>query len=264
MESSGVGLRGLSLEVGWTTTLTLLVVAGFAFFSAAGWPGDASPCLGQPCWCEPIRSGPIREPWNTLSNLPLFALALGMAAHAAAARRRSMARAHAVLSVFAYALWIEGTGALYYHASLVEWAAIIDGSSVLTIWGAIISTSLFRLFRFSPSVLVLCVALLLLAAVIYRVGQDLPVEIAGFFMMLTTLTLEPVILRRHRNPGPAWKLRIALGALVASAAVWGLALPGGALCEAGIPFHAVWHILAGLAVTFFGLHAAESAERDRA
>jgi hypothetical protein len=258
--SSGPGPG--SWELAAAGVLVAVALGALGFGIAAGWPGTETACAHERCWCEALQPGPVREPWNTFSNLPLFGLCFFVAARACAERRRGRRRANAVLVTFAYALWLQGTGALLYHASLVGWTSVIDGASVLAIWGALASTSLLRLFRAPPRLLCFIVPAALVAAFAYRLGVQTEIEVPGFFLMLFTLGMEPVILFRQRAPRRLRELAIGFAAFLGSVLVWNLALPGRAWCEAAFPWHAAWHILAGLAVVFFGLHAAENAQRD--
>jgi len=239
--------------------VTLLIFSGGV---VGGWPGAPDACAFERCWCEALRPGAVREPWNTYSNLPLLGFSLFAAARAVAARRRGLDRRHAVLVVFAYALWLQATGALLYHASLMGWASVIDGASVLAIWGALASTSLVRLMRWPTRVLWILVPVSLAFAFVYRLGIHPKIETPGLVLMLITLGLEPVILGRQRAPRRLRELALGFAAFLGSALVWNLSLPGRPWCEAAFPWHAAWHILAGVAVLCFGLHAAENAQRD--
>jgi len=254
--TSAAATRAGISDGAWFAALSLASVIGLVLGAATGWPGAPSPCADTRCWCEVVRDGSVREIWNTVSNLPIFALAIFVAVRASWFRRRGRRRAAAIARTFAYALWLQATGALLYHASLVEWAAIVDGASVLAIWGALLSTSLFRVGGGSPRTLADAVAGFGIAAGAYRACIHPDIETPAFGLMLATLSLEPVATWRRPKPRRLGWLAGALVCFGASVVVWSLARPGAALCELAFPFHALWHVLAGLAITAFGLHAA--------
>lgn len=248
------------LEVRLAAAAAALSLFAFAFAAALGWPGSPDPCLSEPCWCEPIGSGGIREFWNTLSNVPVFGVSIGLAAHAAARRKRGERRAAWVLAAFAYAAWMEATGALFYHASLLTWTSVLDGASVLGIWGVIFSTSLLRGLDLSGRRLLALVVITSAFALFYRAAMFTVIEWPGLTYLGCTLLLEAYLLRTGPRPLHLFGLRLALLALLASTLAWSLALPTSGYCMV-FPGHALWHVTASLAVASFGLHAAHDAQR---
>jgi hypothetical protein len=160
-----------------------------------------------------------------------------------------------LLGSFAYALWIEAAGALFFHAALTSWSQIFDASSVLCVWAVVIVSCLFRLRLLARELLTWAVAAGTVCAFGVRVFFTEHIETTGLICLVSTLAMEAWLVRkRTRNSGPRWFLIAALACLASSFVFWGGALPGGFLCGVGVG-HALWHIAAACAVGLFALHA---------
>ena len=62
-------------------------------FALAGWPGEVNGCVERgTCFCEAFRTGTVRQPANTLSNLGFMAGAVAIALHSQRARQRGPER----------------------------------------------------------------------------------------------------------------------------------------------------------------------------
>lgn len=231
-------------------------LALYGLLAGLGWPFAASACLeGVPCWCEAQHPGWIREPWNTWSNLPVLA---GSVALAARAVRTVDPRRRAVLHVFAYGMWAQAAGAMYFHGSLTQWTRLFDKTSVLIVWGAILCTSLLRLGWIGLRELPLAVAASSALATVYIVGFGLDLNLGGLASLASFLAAEAVLRRREQRGSP-WLFRLTLAAFVASLLAWALSIPGSPVCESAFPSHALWHLSVGVAVFSLALHASRAA-----
>lgn len=233
--------------------LTFAALASYAILYALGFPGAPSICLSQgSCWCESPTGKWALEPYNTWSNLSVYLCGFGLSW---LIEPRSKAPSHydrSFLIAFSYALWLQATGALFFHGTLTQWSRDFDASSVLMVHGIIVSSSLIRLGLLSKKVLPLAVIVSTVFAWSYRGILGLPIDPIGLTCLLTTLTIETRLLWGQPKP---LLLKISLFALVLSLFVWGFTQPGRFLCEV-FPGHALWHVGMGVAVGSFGLHAA--------
>ncbi len=239
----------------WTAlTATVGALVVYAALAAAGWPGAASPCLaGAPCWCETPIPGWVREPWNTASNLPVFAASIWVGWLAG---RATGAREVAILRVFSYALWVQAAGAMFFHGALTAWSQSADRTSILMVWGAILCTSLVRLGVLSVARLPLAVGATSAAALLYVVGLGLDVNVGGLTCLGTFFALEILLATRPGRPASPVYFRAAVGLFVVSLLAWAMSIPGSPLCDAPVSPHAVWHLAVGGAVTCLARHAA--------
>jgi len=236
--------------------LTAITWGALGALAASGYPGAPSACrFSGGCWCETPTSGWVREPWNTWSNLPVFACALLMARLARDEGGLGPAVDRPLAIAFSYALWVQGTGALFFHASLSQWSRLVDASSVLCVWGVVVTSCLIRLGMLPARFLKQCVALTTVLAFAYHGWLGLPIDPVGLTCLLSTVGMEFVLARRRKRP--SWPLRGSLICLAVSMFLWQSTHPQGFLCGV-LPGHALWHFGMSFTVFLFGLHAITS------
>jgi len=163
-------------------------------------------------------------------------------------------RERTLRGTFVYALWAAGAGSLFFHGSLTLWSQGVDRASIFLTWGAVLSTSLFRLGLFGVEQLPGVVAASSVAAVTLVLGFGVDINVLGLSCLGSFLVLETV-LRRRDGPAadPRW-IRIALGAFAVAMVSWVLSLPGSAACDSPVPTHAVWHVAVAVALVAVSLH----------
>lgn len=231
-------------------------IALFVWLAEQGWPGAPSRCLQDLiCYCEQTQRGLARQPLNTWSNLAVVPVALLIAANSA-----SLPRGLGRLGLaFSIAVSCQGLCSMFFHGSLTQWGAVLDGVSIFFVVGLVLGVNLVRLRRLEPRRLPAWVALCLGIALGYRLLL-LPV-MAPLFLLTGALIVvtewaaaraEP----KHRRRWFRWAMLLLLAATLA----WSLSLlPGFPLCSQLFPWgHALWHVLAALLTGTLWLHARET------
>lgn len=241
----------------------ILVLCGlswavFTLLSYLHFPGEPSACLAlAPCWCETPTAGWVYEPWNTWSNLPVFACSIFVARlardHTGTGLAQSPVYDRPLLIAFSYALWIQAAGAFFFHGALTQWSRVFDASSVLCVWGVVVLSSLLRLGLLKKRFLLGGIVASNIFAFIYRGVFEFSIDVVGLLCLISTLIMEVILSRRRERV--SFLLYASLGLLALSMFFWNTCKPGGLLCGI-VPGHAIWHLGMGGSVTLFGLHAA--------
>jgi hypothetical protein len=237
--------------------LSAISLGAYFVLAWLGMPGEPSACFEQGCWCEHPRDGIVREPYNTWSNLPVFAVAILMARFIDDRRVAGpdVIYDRSFIVAFSYALWIQASGAFYFHGSLLEWTRIFDAGSVLCVWGTVMTTSVIRMGFLHNKYLAHGIVLTSTFAFTYRaVGGN--IDWVGSACLLVALVFEATMAWRCRKVSPL--LFGAFVSLIVSLVFWNLAKPGGTLCGV-FPGHALWHLGMGCTVGLLALHAARDA-----
>jgi len=243
----------------WTTAGALCVAfAALGAFAWAGWPGAPNRCLASgSCFCEAARTGLVRQPANTLSNLGFVAVGLAVAAASGRRRARGGARGNAlaasplVSTLAALAIALLGPGSMFLHASLTGWGGRVDVLSMY-LWASFtLAYAALRAFAFSTARFAGVFAALLALTFWSKLASEVSSD-AIFGLLLAGFLL---------GEGAVWRLRPELRqerrwlalALLCFGAGFALWLPSrrsdGALCDPGswLQGHAAWHLLSAAA-----------------
>ncbi len=217
-----------------------------------GWPGDVGTTATS--FCETLRSGPIKQPANTWSNLGFLIVGLWIGAFAA--RRGVEASANPMRGTVLYPMLyasvatLLGPGSMAMHASTTTWGARLDVFSMYLWISFTIAYGFVRLCDIN--VQSFAVGFVLLAATL---GVSLFLPISGSLVfgvgVVAYAGIELVLWRqrKHRTGDRRWLAGAATAFLIAFC-IWVPSHTGGALCapDSLLQGHAIWHILDAVAV----------------
>lgn len=221
-----------------------------------GWLGDEIGRGGE--FCEATRSGWVKQPVNTWSNLGFTAAALAIARRIDTAPVRPGVRSPLVLFSLVVALLGPGSAAMHATETAVGGHLDLLGMYLLASFAA--AYAVVRSGRLGlRGGGWLFVTLVVLCEVVGAFPVVLPVLMhpgnAIFAaLLLTTLVLE-VGLARRRATQVRWGLA-SVGTLLVAFAIWNLAKDDSLLCH---PYsiaqgHGVWHLLDAAAAYLLARH----------
>ena len=236
-----------------TTGLLVAAVAG-------GWLG-ADVGRGDD-FCEAARSGWVKQPANTLSNLGFVVAGLAVARHAGRTALGGTATAYACLVV------VLGPASAAMHATQSAAGGHLDLLSMYLVASFAAGYALMRLRGRGPRLL--AGAFLVFVATCELVGtisDDVPVvrysgNLAFAALLLTAIVVEVLLWRRAAAAGgPRTDLRwgaAALATLLAAFAIWNLTKAAWCDPDSLVQGHAAWHLLGAVAAyLLFRLWASE-------
>jgi hypothetical protein len=211
-------------------------------------------CMPDRCFCERIRSGAIRQPANTWSNLGFILVGLSIiasATHDLCRRPRpdvlnpNPMRAQFVYpAVYGIATLLIGMGSVFYHSSLAFAGQTVDVVSIYLLTSFMVIYSLFRAGWIGTRAFV--ATYLSSNAVLALMAINWPVTRRYIFilLLLAVLVSEAVVRRRTRPTMNQSFFYATLANLVAACACWIVDITG-AVCLPNSWFqaHAMWHIL---------------------
>lgn len=224
-------------------------------------------------FCEYARSGLLREPANTVSNLAFVASGLVMAWQAERDGRRNrgnsfMRRPLLVFLFSAFTIFL-GFGSAALHGSETNLGGELDLLGMYFVAGFMLAYAMRRCFDWSWSafVIVFMLAVLFCKAAGLYAQVDVPIvdytgsaafalliALAAAFELINTLSHK---VRRQDK----WGIYAALSFLVAFA-IWNFGRNDHPFCDPAswLQPHALWHLLFALALYFvFRLYASEKA-----
>lgn len=259
---SNIGLWLGILETGVALVLVFILGSG-------GWPGEDDDCIArQDCHCERLRSGIIKQPSNTWSNLAFVLVGLVILGARIWDRTKAVDVQNPMATVpiysitFGILLVTVGLGSIFFHASIKRWGSVVDNLAMYLFLTYVILYDLFRLAGWDNVAAFFLVFILVnigLGAVrlwkersekyVFRVlfGSLIAVEV------LLALNL-PIAAGIFRDWTP-W-LAAELIAFGAAYLIWYLSATGRPLCrpDSWLQGHAVWHIIGAAAVGFLYLN----------
>ena len=215
------------------------------------------------CFCEKVRSGAIRQPANTWSNLGFILVGLSVivsAAHDLPRRSQPGAlnpmRAQFIYpAVYGIATLLIGMGSVFYHSSLAFVGQTVDVISIYLLTSFMVIYSLFRAGWISTKAFV--AIYLPLNIVLGYVAINWPVSRRYIFivLLLAVLVSEAIVRRRARPTMKRSFFYAALANLVAACACWIVDITG-AVCLPNSWFqaHAMWHVLIAATIGFVYLY----------
>jgi hypothetical protein len=256
----------------WTAVLS--VVFGVAFDRE--WFGPTSEANRY--FCEYARSGLLREPANTVSNLAFVASGLVMAwqAEREGRRKRGNPFTQRPLLVFlfsAFSIFL-GFGSAALHGSETKLGGDLDLLGMYFVAGFMLAYAARRCFDWSWSAFVAAFMLAVLfckAAGLYA-QVDVPIVdytgSAAFALLIVLAAVLELIntLSRKVRREDKWGVYAVL-CFVAAFAIWSLGRNDDPFCDPAswLQPHALWHLLFALALYFvFRLYASEKASGARA
>jgi len=218
--------------------------------------------------CEGIGSGAFAQPANTLSSTAFLLAGLCILA-----RSRRISGRRIELAVFGLAVAGNAVGGLLYHGIRSEVATWVHDEAILAV---LVFAVVFALARFrgwpTPATVAAFVATLagsgaliaLVPASSYAMFAALGVG-AGAWEMGEYRHELPAIRAQGLSPRRAARLGVAAVAVLAATA-FSLGRTGAELCrpESAFQWHAVWHVLAAVAMALYAYAAIEPhAGQDR-
>lgn len=203
-------------------------------------------------FCEAARSGVLRQPVNTVSNMGFVLAGLAVGWHAGLPRgrlaRRGLATTYAVLVV------LLGPGSMAMHATLSQRGGSLDQLSMYLLAGFAAAYAGIRVTGRGVGTFAVALTVLVTLCVVVGNAGALPVvnnagNAAFALLLAVALALEVRARRRARRPGNLAWVGAALAAIAVAFAIWTLSGTGAALCDprSWLQGHAAWHLLGALA-----------------
>jgi hypothetical protein len=239
----------------------------------AGWPGAPNGCLAQDaCYCEAPRSGLVRQPANTVSNLGFVAVGLAVAAaHGRLRARGGAAGGNALTSgtltptLCALSIALLGPGSMFLHASLTGWGGRVDVLSMY-LWASFaIAHAARRALALSEPGFLALFAGLFAASAWSKLATSLSSDLVFGLLIGAFGASEGAVWRRRALRQERRWLALAALCFGVGFALWLPSRRGdGALCDPDslLQGHAAWHLLcAGAAGAIWLYWRSERAKR---
>lgn len=207
-------------------------------------------------FCEQIRNGPIRQPFNTWSSVIFIPIGLWVARRSLLDKlpspRFSPVRSHKRYGLlYGGSLVILGIGSWLFHASLTYLGHFLDVTGMYFIGGFLFTYGLSRKLRQSATAFTLVYALVVLPLVLFQWFRPEVSRYAFAILILAALSIE-IILHKSLNN---W---LFVGAVVSLGLGFGIWILDETklLCwpESCFQGHAFWHILTAISTQFSYLY----------
>ena len=244
----------------------ILGIAAFAAlaFAPVDWTRwRPATCMPDHCFCEAVRTGPIRQPANTASSLVFLPVAAAAFATAASRRRRQVWSSSGgpllvlpvYAAIFASATLLIGIGSMFYHASLTFRAQTADVLGMYLIGSFLVLHNAARVWTLPERS----------AATLYVIGNS-----ALLWMLIAVpelrryvfgvLVVAAIVLERaarargdvRSRPGC---FRAALGIFLLGFVIWCLDITH-TLCrpDSTLQGHAAWHLASAVSLFFIFMY----------
>jgi uncharacterized protein YfiM (DUF2279 family) len=262
---NGRDLRPLAVATATAVVSLALVLAAARW----GWLGDDVGRGGG--FCEAPRSGWIRQPANTWSNLAFVVAGLCVAWYATDRVRLGLTLgAHpALATAYAVLVVLLGPGSMAMHATQTDLGGHVDLLSMYLLSGFAVAYALMRWTGRGPGTLLAVFALAVAAGMLVHLrGGSVPLlghlgnAVFGV-QLLTAVGLEVALLRRSSPRQDMWFGLASIGVLAVAFAIWTTGQEGHPWCDPDtlLQHHAAWHVLCAVAAyLLFRHYAAERAE----
>jgi Ceramidase len=199
-------------------------------------------------FCEAARSGWLKQPANSLSNLGFVVAGVLIGWHAGRPEGR-LARAGLATS-YAVVVVLLGPGSMAMHATQTTLGGHLDMTSMFLVASFAAAYALMRAVgRGTAFFAAVFVIALLCCELVERIPSELPVVMhAGNLVFGALLVLTIVIEVRLRRDGPVGDVRWiwgAVGSIAVAFVVWNLSKNDAPLCDPHslLQGHAAWHLL---------------------
>ena len=220
-------------------------------------------------FCEAARSGWVRQPANTWSNLGFVVAGLAVAWTAGDRLRLGLTLgAHpGVATAYAVVVVLLGPGSMAMHATQSDLGGHLDLLSMFALSGFVLAYALMRFLGRGPAFLAVVFGVAVVAAMaVYLRGGEVAVlghvgNAAFAVQLLAAVGIEAALVRR-RSPHQDVAFGLASLLVLASAfAIWTTGKRGHAWChpESLLQQHGLWHVLC--AVSAYLLFRHDAAER---
>ncbi|WP_051276138.1 ceramidase domain-containing protein [Marmoricola sp. URHB0036] len=199
-------------------------------------------------FCEAARSGWLKQPANSLSNLGFVLAGVLVGWHAGRPQGR-LARPGLATS-YAVVVVLLGPGSMAMHATQTTLGGHLDMTSMFLVASFAAAYALMRAVGRDAGFFALVFAIALVACeLVERIPGELPVVMhAGNLVFGALLVLTIVIevrLRRDPPTGDGRWIVAAVGSIAVAFVVWNLSKNDAPLCDPHslLQGHAVWHLL---------------------
>lgn len=214
-------------------------------------------CLPNHCFCEALRPGFLRQPIDSLSNLPYFLIGLGIVLYVMISRNKKSshsAQTHLprkLLILFGLACLAVGIGSFLYHASFTFLGMELDDDTMYLIGSFMLFFGLAHIFPIKLKNFITYYVLLNLCLEI--VIYFFPV-IRGFLfglLILSTLLVDRFAIQRGLLQNRRDHLFWGIGIFAFAYLLWILD-DTRLVCYPTSIFqgHALWHVLTAIAMLF--------------
>lgn len=249
--------------------LVALVTLGLLLAAARfGWLG---PDVGRGGgFCEASRTGWIKQPANTLSNLGFVLAGLAIAWRAGDRSRlgRTMGPAPGLATAYGILVVLLGPASMAMHATETALGGRLDMASMYLVAGFAAAYAASRFFRMPLRLGVALFAALVLGC--EAVGESfgtVPVfmhagNVAFAVLLLAAVAMEVALTVGGRTVTDLRLGGAALAAMLVAFAIWNVSKDAGPLCDptSWIQGHGIWHLLgAAAAYVLFRFYAGETA-----
>ena len=243
----------------------------FVIFAAAGWPGGADDCLvvtggieRDNCYCEQLRTGWVKQPANTWSDLAFVVVGLSLLTVVGSENRGSSGSnpflsGSWMASLYGWVIIFMGPGSMYFHASFTDWGGFLDSTSMFLLLTFVIGYDLHQATRSALwswlswliAAGVLALALILVVAI--------PEAATGIFIGFAVLTgLFDLTIRLAAGLQRSWWWYGGFfGVFGLAMIIWILSQTGGPWCVPDSVLwqgHAWWHTLSAAAMALLFLY----------
>jgi len=230
-------------------------------YSWAGW--RPATCMPDRCFCEPVRSGAIRQPVNTWSNLAFILTGLGvigMGIHDLSQASRSgtfnpMRHKFVYPAVYGIVTILIGMGSIFYHMSLAFAGQVVDVLSMYLLTSFMLLYNLSRTRRMGNGAFV--GLYLLLNVLLGYISIRVPVLRRYIFVVLlvAVLTSELIVRRKRRPRMNEAFLVAAIASLVMACSAWILDVSR-VVCapDSLLQGHAMWHVFMAAVIGWMYLY----------
>jgi hypothetical protein len=271
--------RRLALFVFWS--ILILAISGTAVAHTTRGPLDTRRSSGSPafswdvwrpatcmpdrCFCERIRSGAIRQPANTWSNLGFILVGLSIiasTAHDLFRRSRPdvfnpnpMRDQFVYPAVYGIATLLIGMGSTFYHSSLVFAGQTIDVVSIYLLTSFMVIYSFFRAGWINTGTFVATYLSSNIVLALMAINWPITRRYIFIVLLLAVLVSEAVVRRKMRPTMKQSFFYAALASMVAACACWIVDITGiVCLPNSWFQAHAMWHILMAATIGFAYLY----------
>lgn len=223
-----------------------------------GWLG---PDVGRGAnFCEVARSGVVRQPANSWSNLGFVVAGLVIAARVDAASRMPVA----LQTFYACVVVILGPASAAMHATQSSLGGHLDLLSMYLIAGFAFSYAWVRVVRRGPSAFAVAYIACVLACELAGLWtRPIPVvqyagNVAFGLLLIAAVVMETVLWRRGETQRTISFGFAALASMLVAFFIWNMSQHGWCSPESLLQGHGVWHVLCAVSAYFlFRLYASE-------
>ncbi|MFQ5604193.1 MAG: ceramidase domain-containing protein [bacterium] len=235
--------------------LFFVIVGGLIFISSRGIPWQnwkITTGFPDKVFCEQIRSGAVRQPFNTWSSLIFVTIGLWAARRSfldkvSAPRLSPVRRYKRYGLLYGTSLVIMGIGSWLFHASLTYLGHFVDVTGMYFLGGFLFTYGLSRKLQQSASAFLGVYALVVLPLVLFQWFRPEASRYAFGGLILGALSMEVFLHKSLQN-------KLFLGAVISLALGFGIWIldEKKLLCWPGscLQGHALWHILTAISTQF--------------